>query len=59
MELPPREIEVIREVLRIVKELEIVEVEVPRIIYETRVEIREVEKYIEVPITVPQTRVEA
>ena len=49
----------IREVLRIVKELEIVEVEVPRIIYETRVEIREVEKYIEVPITVPQTRVEA
>lgn len=44
--------------LKVVKEIEVVEVEVPRIIYETRVEVREVEKYIEVPITVPQTKVE-
>jgi hypothetical protein len=46
IELPPKEIEVIREVLKIVRDIEIVEVEVPKIIYETRVEIREVEKYI-------------
>ncbi len=58
VELPPKEIEVIREVLKIVKEYEVIEIEVPRIIYETRVEIREVEKYVEVPIIVPQVKVE-